>query len=70
MSIATYAKKDVLDNTITAKNARVKIAELGLKKTDVASKMDVLPTVLSGLLNGSRTWTSAFVEKFDKAIVQ
>jgi len=68
MSIANYAKKGVLDNASTAKNARMKIAELEFKKTDVAMSMDILPTVLSGLLNGSRMWTDDFVAKFDSVV--
>lgn len=68
MSIANYAKKDVLNNAATAKNARVRVAELGLLKQDVAKKMEVLPTFLSGLLAGHRVWTDDLVADFDGAV--
>lgn len=68
MSIAKYANKGVLDNATTSQNARVRVAELGLKKQDVAKEMKVLPTFLSGLLGGHRVWTDALVGDFDNAL--
>jgi predicted transcriptional regulator len=68
MSIAQFVVGRKLDHADIGKKARIVIAEAGLYKTDIANRMNIPPSLLSGLLGGYRVWTPELAAQFDRAI--